>query len=54
MRARRRTVEVLYPGTTIEQLNGWPGTEVWLADTWQYLGSFNSQGQFVALANTLN
>jgi hypothetical protein len=52
--ARRRVIEVLYPGTTLDQLNGWPGTEVWHGDTWQYLGSFNSDGVFVTYLNTLN
>ena len=54
MRYKKRVIEVLYPGTTLEQLNGWPGTEVWHGDSWQYLGSFNSEGVFVTYMNTLN
>ena len=54
MRSKKRVIEVLYPGTTIDQLNGWPGTEVWHGDSWQYVGSFNSEGVFVALMSTLN
>ncbi len=54
MRTRIRKVEVLWPGKTIEDLDGWPGTEVWLGDSWQYLGSFNTGGQFVAYLATLN
>ncbi len=54
MRARMRKVEVLWPGKTLEDLDGWPGTEVWLADSWQYLGTFNDHSQFVAHLATLN
>jgi hypothetical protein len=54
MRAGRRVIEVLYPGSTLDGLNGWPGTEVWHGESWQYLGSFNTEGVFVALMNTMN
>lgn len=54
MRAQRRIIEVLYPGKDLGSLQGFPGTEVWQGETWQYLGSFNHEGRFVAFMSTLN
>lgn len=51
---RRSRKVILNSGQYLEDLDLWPGDEVWLHGSFVLLGKVNSQGVFVSHIGTLN
>jgi hypothetical protein len=52
MRRTRRVI--LHAGQTIDDLDLWPGDQVWLHGDFLLLGNVNREGMFVPALETLN
>lgn len=51
---RRTRKVILGEGKAIEDLDLWPGDEVWLHTSFILLGVVNGQGQFVSHLDTMH
>lgn len=51
---RRQRKVILKEGKSIEELDLWPGDEVWLHDTFILLGIVNKHGTFVSHIDQLH
>ncbi len=50
----KRRIVILNSGQAIEDLDLWPGDEVWMHDDWGKLGTVNDAGAFVSCLEPLH